>query len=97
MDPDDENSVLRLLINVRPSFFVPSGLFSCPMSTSCRSIQSTTMFHMFKSVHWLSRIHLIWMTFDIEVDAELQFNTFLYCFYQSWDLLSSKLVPADET
>ncbi len=35
------------------------------------------------------------MTFDIKVDGELQFDAFLHCLHQSWDLLSGKLVPGE--
>lgn len=33
------------------------------------------------------------MTFDIKVDGELQFDAFLHCLLQGWDLLPSKLLP----
>lgn len=36
------------------------------------------------------------MTFDIKVDAELQPDAFIHSLLQSWDLLSSKLVPGDQ-
>lgn len=41
-------------------------------------------------------LHLIWVAFDIKVDGELQFDAFLHCLLQGWDLLSSKSVPGDE-
>lgn len=41
-------------------------------------------------------LHLIGVTFDIEVDGELQSDAFLHRLLQSRDLLSSKLVPDDE-
>lgn len=70
------------------------------MLTGCRSIKvsMTEILNVFKSMAgclfcWL---HLIWMTFDIKVDGELQSDTFLHCFLQGGDLLSNKLVPGDE-
>lgn len=36
------------------------------------------------------------MTLDIKVDGELQSDTFLHGFFQSWDFLSGKFVPVEE-
>ena len=36
------------------------------------------------------------MTFDVEVDSELQLHAFLHGLLQGRDLLSRKLVPGDE-
>ena len=38
-------------------------------------------------------VYLIWMTFDIKVDGELEFDTLFHCFFKSGDPLSSKFIP----
>lgn len=42
------------------------------------------------------REHLIGVTFDIEVDGELQSDALLHSFLQSWDFLSGEFVPVKE-
>lgn len=41
-------------------------------------------------------VYLIRLPFDVKEDGQLVSDTFLHCLLQSWDLLSTVFVPADE-
>lgn len=45
---------------------------------------------------WSPFHYLISLTFDIKEDGQLVSDAFLHCLLQSWDLLSTELLPADE-
>lgn len=63
------------------------------MSTNWTDVLGVIQSGLFCLCSWL---HLIWMTFDIKVDGELQSDALLHGLLQSRDLLSSKFVPGDE-
>lgn len=51
--------------------------------------------HVQTSIQALDLIdpYLVWVAFNIKVDGELEFDAFLHCLLQRWDLLPSKCVP----
>jgi len=78
------------------SIDVPASCsLSFAMLPACWSIKTTNIINKYY-VCLFCWLHLIWMTFDIKVDCEVQFDAFLHRFLQSWDPLSCKLVPGDE-